>query len=215
MIDLTEYYFLFQFLMVRLKVSMSIQKNNTSSFQFLMVRLKVHLRFCFIVLRSVSIPYGTIKSFTAGIDFLKYYLVSIPYGTIKRRYYAFKTSNDYILFQFLMVRLKVRRSYSLRSIKRVSIPYGTIKSLTTYDTVRTLDTFQFLMVRLKVGLSPTTSVNTLVSIPYGTIKSLNLQKNKSLILLPLRYYKDRKNKRIKCRCPIIMKCRFIDTILNV
>ena len=93
-----------------------------------------------------------------------------------------------------MVRLKVQTTTCSLQVLPVSIPYGTIKS--PDSTVYTLH-------------------NCNVSIPYGTIKSLNLQKNKSLILLPLRYYKDRKNKRIKCRCPIIMKCRFIDTILNV
>ena len=102
-------------------------------------------------------------------------------------------------FQFLMVRLKVFSVMVLAEVaKAVSIPYGTIKSLSVYlwatyksvsipygtikrkDKIRFLYQvlFQFLMVRLK---------------------DLICKKNKSLILLPLRYYKDRKNKRIKCR----------------
>ena len=104
---------------------------------------------------------------------------------------------------------------TVHSVILVSIPYGTIKRLKDKVSDPNTTVFQFLMVRLKdCHLCRKRRVSQ-VSIPYGTIKSLNLQKNKSLILLPLRYYKDRKNKRIKCRCPIIMKCRFIDTILNV
>ena len=114
-----------------------------------------------------------------------------------------------------MVRLKAFILSMLALTSSVSIPYGTIKSRCVvykfytsfvsipYGTIKSVICCIFFVVENRV------------SIPYGTIKSLNLQKNKSLILLPLRYYKDRKNKRIKCRCPIIMKCRFIDTILNV
>ena len=119
------------------------------------------------------------------------------------------------LFQFLMVRLKVGGSLVLVDLHLFQFLMVRLKA--ELDTLRNylLSQFQFLMVRLKGHLSALVLTSLRVSIPYGTIKSLNLQKNKSLILLPLRYYKDRKNKRIKCRCPIIMKCRFIDTILNV
>ena len=124
--------------------------------------------------------------------------------------------NIVIWFQFLMVRLKVILSAFAVWLVVVSIPYGTIKRYRVPCLSIFVMWFQFLMVRLKEKfLSVFYPGILLFQFLMVRLKALICKKNKSLILLPLRYYKDRKNKRIKCRCPIIMKCRFIDTILNI
>jgi len=53
-------------------------------------------------------------------------------------------------FQFLMVRLKAFNvAHPVMSQKRISIPYGAIKSLPTLPSRLIIVSFQFLMVRLK------------------------------------------------------------------
>ena len=53
----------FQFLMVRLKVIISIPPlNYITRFQFLMVRLKVRFFWALFDFDKISIPYGAIKS---------------------------------------------------------------------------------------------------------------------------------------------------------
>jgi len=48
-----------------------------------MVRLKV-INFCaYILICQISIPYGAIKSYSAGIDWHYGAVISIPYGAIK------------------------------------------------------------------------------------------------------------------------------------
>ena len=55
-----------------------------------------------------------------------------------------------MIFQFLMVRLKVRRACLQKTGWRISIPYGSIKSwgIGEFKNWKTW-VFQFLMVRLK------------------------------------------------------------------
>ena len=95
----------------------------------------------------------------------------------------------------------------------VSIPYGTIKSVSDTPIILNRFMFQFLMVRLKVCVSVylvkillfqflmvrlkatnivTVITHVLVSIPYGTIKRLKVKKNNSLTLKTLRQHKDTK-----------------------
>ncbi len=54
-----------------------------------------------------------------------------------------------IIFQFLMVRLKVVNSQVHLNVRMISIPYGAIKSQTNYESGYMNYVFQFLMVRLK------------------------------------------------------------------
>ena len=56
--------------------------------------------------KSVSIPYGSIKSFHPH-TFCLLYQVSIPYGSIKSPIFLYANDNT-TSFQFLMVRLKDR-----------------------------------------------------------------------------------------------------------
>ena len=51
----------FQFLMVRLKVKLSVSIVKLPPFQFLMVRLKVIYRKFYKRQKYISIPYGSIK----------------------------------------------------------------------------------------------------------------------------------------------------------
>jgi len=96
---------LFQFLLVRLKVSWSdIKVFAHIVFQFLLVRLKELrdyletgiLRFQFLLVRLK----GNVFSYRD-----EYLLISIPSGTIKR-YLADNAKLERIEFQFLLVRLK-------------------------------------------------------------------------------------------------------------
>ena len=74
---------------------------------------------------SVSIPYGTIKSF-AHLVIAFDSAVSIPYGTIKSK----------CIFVTL-------------TFSDVSIPYGTIKRFSQKLMTQRTTLFQFLMVQLK------------------------------------------------------------------
>jgi len=55
-----------------------------SAFQFLMVRLKVSLPLLLSSVKTISIPYGAIKSGGMLRWEGKVYPISIPYGAIKR-----------------------------------------------------------------------------------------------------------------------------------
>ena len=56
---------------------------------------------------------------------------------------------QYDLFQFLMVQLKVKRKNSARHMILISIPYGSIKSFLDIIYKVMNNKFQFLMVQLK------------------------------------------------------------------
>ena len=74
----------FQFLMVRLKEAQSkVDAASVAVFQFLMVRLKGCPAGRTILLWSISIPYGSIKSAIAGAFTGTQLGISIPYGSIK------------------------------------------------------------------------------------------------------------------------------------
>jgi len=49
-----------------------------------------------------------------------------------------------------MVRLKANNCIRLQTLKKISIPYGAIKSVGVLLAKVVINTFQFLMVRLKV-----------------------------------------------------------------
>ncbi len=186
----------FQFLMVRLKdhrarhnihtsqISIpygsikrmaQMEKGNfRSRFQFLMVRLKEFSLLSSSCINSISIPYGSIKSRETTPHLLSIDVISIPYGSIKSRS-DHAPAQPVPLFQFLMVRLKVRA---------VSLPH--LHYLFQFLMVRLKETmhrrdqeteaeFQFLMVRLKGlrGKRPLWRVSS-ISIPYGSIKSFEL-----------------------------------------
>ena len=55
------------------------------------------------------------------------------------------------IFQFLMVRLKVRSKVHISGDMEISIPYGSIKSKSLSPNAFKINTFQFLMVRLKAN----------------------------------------------------------------
>ncbi len=76
------------------------------TFQFLLVRLKVASTCELLYSSSISIPTGTIKSrkSLSASAFRAY--ISIPTGTIKRNAFN-KGDVKIIIFQFLLVRLKV------------------------------------------------------------------------------------------------------------
>ena len=93
--------------MVRLKVFVSCHPETLfSAFQFLMVRLKVSMFNALKEMAEISIPYGAIKSARKSIPPPRRTQISIPYGAIKS-----KEKKGYNVvgrkFQFLMVRLKV------------------------------------------------------------------------------------------------------------
>ena len=102
--------------------------NLINAFQFHMVRLKVDVSYKISDNQGeVSIPHGTIKRGRSTFAFHKFARVSIPHGTIKSVLQLCTTSMR-LLFQFHMVRLKVRRGYFQERQRR---------------------RFQFHMVRLK------------------------------------------------------------------
>ena len=74
--------------------------------------------------------------------------ISIPYGSIKRKL-AVNADEDGVEFQFLMVRLKVFQQHFLGVACFISIPYGSIKSVLGIAVGSEFGLFQFLMVRLK------------------------------------------------------------------
>ena len=121
--------------------------------------------------KPISIPYGSIKRKRAQCNSPPIHSISIPYGSIKRicageykeEFWKFqflmvqlKVTGIYanpILrgFQFLMVQLKVAFLYFAESIASlISIPYGSIKSVSEEQPTTSNIKFQFLMVQLKV-----------------------------------------------------------------
>ena len=94
----------------------------------------------------ISIPYGSIKSseYCSSSPAL---VISIPYGSIKRIVGWFAVA-IIVLFQFLMVRLKVKNQ----------------------SWITKIDAFQFLMVRLKAQPTHFFMTFSSISIPYGSIK---------------------------------------------
>ena len=76
-------------------------------FQFLMVRLKVYYFMYSTKWQCISIPYGAIKRFFNKLQKRCRDIISIPYGAIKSmiRVNIYGTGSE---FQFLMVRLKVK-----------------------------------------------------------------------------------------------------------
>ena len=69
-----------------------------------------------------------------------------------------------------MVQLKGIRAKTGKSVKHVSIPYGTIKRGGENGEKYFYTMFQFLMVQLKEYGRSTHNLSYAVSIPYGTIK---------------------------------------------
>ena len=78
----------------------------------------------------VSIPYSTIKIDQFNTDYWDN-KVSIPYSTIKI-YHLRKAWPFGRVFQFLIVRLKLRIKYHFVICSTVSIPYSTIKIFAIY-----------------------------------------------------------------------------------
>ena len=101
----------FQFLMVRLKVSSkSLSKSVPKNISIPYGAIKSQTGFQRKVWRqNISIPYGAIKREQDNEQNSLYKVISIPYGAIKRFHKNVTTTKD-ILFQFLMVRLKVSLS---------------------------------------------------------------------------------------------------------
>ena len=125
----------FQFLLVRLKVSLlaglvaSIQISIPSG------TIKSVLNFSlFHVLFEISIPSGTIKRAVRYCLHLSRYVISIPSGTIKSNNAEIKKTIKE-KFQFLLVRLKDLTSYTWCKQCRISIPSGTIKSYLLSKTI--------------------------------------------------------------------------------
>ena len=99
------FFCLFQFLMVRLKAVPRPRIVPASEFQFLMVRLKAF---------SGPMP----RNF-----FVFQFLM------VRLKACAVSCQVVLLVFQFLMVRLKVCSQPCIHRINRISIPYGSIKSL--------------------------------------------------------------------------------------
>jgi len=70
-----------------------------------------------------------------------------------------------------MVRLKALKELKNWRNKKISIPYGAIKSLTDAGSTTEAKGFQFLMVRLKEIMNLKYLLMS-ISIPYGAIKSI-------------------------------------------
>ena len=70
-----------------------------------------------------------------------------------------------------MVQLKAEKITNKLQIILISIPYGSIKSISPLAPKYVLFVFQFLMVQLKVRFEQENENVTLISIPYGSIKS--------------------------------------------
>ena len=140
--------YVFQFLMVRLKVNIPVVVlNSVDTFQFLMVRLKalclpnlaLMLLFQFLMVR-LKVLSGFDGFFAFGFQFLM----------VRLKVFAPDFGYTIVIFQFLMVRLKVREKTNHNDGERV---------------------FQFLMVRLKAASPRQATYSTYISIPYGSIKS--------------------------------------------
>jgi len=79
--------------------------------------------------------------------------ISIPFGAIKSILEQHSLRAKVIKFQFLLVRLKERKSFNNLFVIQISIPFGAIKSFSDGSCDMELYyIFQFLLVRLK-GLS--------------------------------------------------------------
>ena len=75
--------------------------------------------------------------------------ISIPTGTIKSVLLIAEVALC-MLFQFLLVRLKVSICFDKCFFIQISIPTGTIKREQKQEIINTRVGFQFLLVRLKV-----------------------------------------------------------------
>ena len=90
-----------------------------------------------------------LKALQYAVVFVYRRTVSIPYGSIKSSHLRSSHNRD-VVFQFLMVRLKVAGDDLPFVLAEVSIPYGSIKRRVTDDSSVHIEAlFQFLMVRLK------------------------------------------------------------------
>ena len=98
--------FAFQFLMVRLKATFTRFHPAQSYISIPYGSIKSITQFSIRRNCRISIPYGSIKSRLAYRD-TEQCSISIPYGSIKRCKCA-KTIRFCEIFQFLMVRLKVK-----------------------------------------------------------------------------------------------------------
>jgi len=93
--------------MVRLKGITTIDKiNEITKFQFLMVRLKASVSVVLNYIIVISIPYGAIKRQYFITARRWNFVISIPYGAIKS-FLEVGMMGSPKPFQFLMVRLKV------------------------------------------------------------------------------------------------------------
>ena len=117
---------IFQFLMVRLKEGKNTRRNRTKRISIPYGSIKSIMCFHYLFFFHISIPYGSIKRLKNLSVAVTKYRISIPYGSIKSDtrqsnariqrisipYGSIKSNfmnNDdvsYIIFQFLMVRLK-------------------------------------------------------------------------------------------------------------
>jgi len=128
-----------------------------NKFQFLLVRLKDLRRTNQFLRRVISIPFGAIK-----------------------RVYRYLHRSSKRLFQFLLVRLKVKeQSTELAVLKKFQFLLVRLKDFLTLFNTKNLQTFQFLLVRLKGRNGHRFSYFDVISIPFGAIKRfLHLQTNR-------------------------------------
>ena len=70
-----------------------------------------------------------------------------------------------------MVQLKENCSIISKTLSKISIPYGSIKSELHSNKRHAIVEFQFLMVQLKAFCKFTPRNSFVISIPYGSIKS--------------------------------------------
>ena len=116
-------------------------------FQFLMVRLKVSFPGLISFLPNVSIPYGTIKRLRAAG--LNPYLALFQFLMVRLKVIISRFSCKYSVFQFLMVRLKARCCAQLYlNYLKFQFLMVRLKDL-SQKNVFSAKMFQFLMVRLK------------------------------------------------------------------
>ena len=117
----------FQFLLVQLKAK-SCWKYSAyiSLFQFLLVQLKVQKKEFRLLKDFISIPTGSIKRSQSNNNLILIF-ISIPTGSIKRNLEGLKI-NMVIIFQFLLVQLKVLSGKQLFPEDHISIPTVSIKS---------------------------------------------------------------------------------------
>ena len=136
-----------------------------------MVRLKVRVRMpCSGACSCISIPYGSIKSLPLRLVLPQALLFQFLMVRLKVGQQIIFSPTP-LTFQFLMVRLKACSWRPARTFPRISIPYGSIKSCRKWDSLYNVCDISIPYGSIKRSNGEEGTYTCGISIPYGSIKS--------------------------------------------